>query len=53
VTAAAEPTGVRAHRADEDVARHVRNTRTEQGLPEKVEDPATIERIAQILRGGA
>lgn len=32
------------------IARLVRRSRTEQGLPERLEDPVTIERVLTLLR---
>jgi hypothetical protein len=35
---------------DEEIVRKVRESRAAQGLPPTVEDPATLERVAEILR---
>lgn len=34
---------------DEDVKALVRRTRAEQGLPPKITDPATIDRVVELL----
>lgn len=41
----------RGQQPDETIQQYVARSRREQGLPEKVEDPAVLRKIARIILG--